>query len=347
MAVRNGRFSGDLQHPLAESTVRNSISYVAQTFRDHGERNPTKDEDGETSRLLQRLFRGLKNDDPNKRQQKALPVCVLRELAKRKFTEHETAVKQLAIGAFFFACRSCEYLLVPAAHTRRTTTLTLGNIRFFRQGAPLAHTQHDLDTADCVNLTFVFQKKDQKHDSVSQRASGDAVMCPVKQWAALVQRIHNYPGTSDNTTVDTIMSLGRFRRITSTEMVHALRDAAAAVGEARLGFAKEDIGTHSLRSGAAMSMYLGECPVYTIMMIGRWSSDAFLLYIRKQVEQFSHNVATKMLAFETYNHIPDYNPSIARVDPRTRNHADNAATRRNIGGDTAAQARLPAFALHY
>ena len=34
-----------------------------------------------------------------------------------------------------------------------------------------------------------------------------------------------------------------------------------------------------------MAMYLGDCPVYSIMMIGRWSSDAFLRYIRKQVEQ--------------------------------------------------------------
>ena len=38
-----------------------------------------------------------------------------------------------------------------------------------------------------------------------------------------------------------------------------------------------------------MDVFLGECPVYTIMLIGRWSSDAFLRYIRKQVEQFSHN----------------------------------------------------------
>eukprot|EP00957_Ditylum_brightwellii_P183289 13961469-Ditylum_brightwellii.AAC.1 len=31
---------------------------------------------------------------------------------------------------------------------------------------------------------------------------------------------------------------------------------------------KETIGTHSIQSGLAMSMYLGECPVYIMMMIG-------------------------------------------------------------------------------
>ncbi|KAL7454438.1 hypothetical protein ACHAXS_000331 [Conticribra weissflogii] len=121
-------------------------------------------------------------------------------------------------------------------------------------------------------------------------------------------------------------------------MVNALRDAAAVIGEDHLGFKKEGIGAHLLRSGAAMSMYLEECLVYTIMMMGRWLSDAFLLYIRKQVKQFSHNVANKMLTYKLYNHIPDYEPTISRLDPRLRNHADNAATRWNVGGDTAAQA---------
>ena len=44
-----------------------------------------------------------------------------------------------------------------------------------------------------------------------------------------------------------------------------------------------------------VAMFLDETPVYTRMMIGRWSSDALLKYIRKQVEQFSHNVAQKMI----------------------------------------------------
>jgi hypothetical protein len=68
------------------------------------------------------------------------------------------------------------------------------------------------------------------------------------------------------------------------------------------------VGTHSLQSGAAMEMYLREIPVYTIMLIGRWSSDAFLRYIRKQVEQFSRNVSKKMLTFRSFRHIPDITP---------------------------------------
>ncbi len=54
-----------------------------------------------------------------------------------------------------------------------------------------------------------------------------------------------------------------------------------------------------------MAMYLGQCPVYVIMMIGRWSSDAFLVYIRKQVEQFSNGISSKMLRFQFHRHIQD------------------------------------------
>jgi hypothetical protein len=52
-------------------------------------------------------------------------------------------------------------------------------------------------------------------------------------------------------------------------MINALRDAVGAMGEVKLGIKKEDVGTHSIRSGAAMAMYLGECPVFMIMLIGR------------------------------------------------------------------------------
>jgi hypothetical protein len=129
-------------------------------------------------------------------------------------------------------------------------------------------------------------------------------------------------------------------------MVSALRAAVVSIGEDILGIKKEDVGTHSIRSGAAMAMYLGECPVYTIMMIGRWSSDAFLRYIRKQVEQFSHNVSRKMIKFQFHRHIPDLDPRVSHMDPRQHNHPDNAETRRNIGGDLARRVRLPAMSLY-
>jgi hypothetical protein len=48
-----------------------------------------------------------------------------------------------------------------------------------------------------------------------------------------------------------------------------LRFAAETVGEQRLGFSINSIGTHSIRAGTAMAMYLAGVPCETILLIGR------------------------------------------------------------------------------
>ena len=69
------------------------------------------------------------------------------------------------------------------------------------------------------------------------------------------------------------------------------------------------------RSGGAMAMALDDVPPFRIMMIGRWSSDAFLRYIRKQVEEFNHEVSQKMLTHMFHRNIPDYSsPTVSHLD---------------------------------
>ena len=119
------------------------------------------------------------------------------------------------------------------------------------------------------------------------------------------------------------------------------------IGSQKLGFNPSELGTHSIRSGAAMAMYLDDVPVYTIMLIGRWSSDAFLLYIRKQVEQFSHNVSNRMIKNLSFTHVPNFEPRVNQQDPRQRNHRDNAQTRYNMGHRaTNVITELPSFSLY-
>jgi hypothetical protein len=121
------------------------------------------------------------------------------------------------------------------------------------------------------------------------------------------------------------------------------RDAVGAIGEVKLGVKKEDVRTHSIRLGVAIVMYLGECPVFMIMLIGHWCSIAFLRYIRKQVMEFSQNVVKRMLLCQNFRHIPDIHTRIQHDDPRIRNHHDNAKMRRNVGGDSHHWVRLPPF----
>jgi hypothetical protein len=95
-------------------------------------------------------------------QEKALPICIIKLLALKKETEIQRAISQLTIGAFFFACRSCEHLKVPKQDQHQTKQLTLGNIAFSKDGNVILHSNPNLYLADSVSLTFESQKNDKK-----------------------------------------------------------------------------------------------------------------------------------------------------------------------------------------
>ena len=152
MAVREGRFSGPSYDTLAEGIVRGAISFVSQTFRENDRPNPTKDEDGKLGRVLSRLYRAFKNGDPNPTQQKAIPICIVAEVSKKKGTETQRATGQLSIGGFFIAGCSCEYMKVPQAEKRRTDILRLRCIRIFKDGRLLRHCNPNLEYGDCVSI---------------------------------------------------------------------------------------------------------------------------------------------------------------------------------------------------
>ncbi len=150
----------------------------------------------------------------------------------------------------------------------------------------------------------------------------------------------------EDTLVCTVWQCDRLEQIASHQVFPALWPACATIGSACLGFKAHEISTHSLQSGAVMEMYLAGIPVYTIMLIGRWSSDAFLHNIRKQGEQFSKYVAKQMLTFWLFRTIPDIARCVVSKDnPRQCNHGDNAKTRCNIGCNKSQQVQLPAFSL--
>ena len=120
-------------------------------------------------------------------------------------------------------------------------------------------------------------------------------LCPVEQWAAIVKRIGSYPGSLMTTKVSAVLVHGRISHITQKQVNDALRDRVKAYGKSKLQILASEVGTHSLRSGSAMAMYLGGIPVYAIQLIGRWKSDSFMKYLRKQIEQFTLGISSKML----------------------------------------------------
>jgi hypothetical protein len=124
-----------------------------------------------------------------------------------------------------------------------------------------------------------------------------------------------------------LLSNNKLSLFSGSELLKRLRFATTSIGKDILGFSADQIGLHSARSRAAMAMHLAGVPVFTIMLLGRWSSDAFLRYIRKQVKEFSRGISSKMIQNENFFTIP----TTSNEDPRVPNHLLNHGCQNNIG----------------
>ena len=93
---------------------------------------------------------------------------------------------------------------------KRTKLLCLCNIRLFKDGRLLSTPSDDLEFADSVAVTFEMQKNKMKHETIIHGRTDDPVLCPVKQWARLVNRIWSYQGTTgDQNSMTDILPLVR------------------------------------------------------------------------------------------------------------------------------------------
>ena len=102
---------------------------------------------------------------------------------------------KLAVGAFFFAMRACEFSDVGGPC--RTRTLTLGDIEFRREGRKIESDEDEgeIAAADTVSMTFRTQKNGEKGTTVTQHRNstiGEARICPVISLARLVARVSRY-----------------------------------------------------------------------------------------------------------------------------------------------------------
>ena len=136
----------------------------------------------------------------------------------------------------------------------------------------------------------------------------------------------------------------KIKYITSKALLKHIRMTVDVIGKSVLGFSGKDVGTHSIRSSLAMALYLQRKQISTIMLIGRWSSDAFLLYIRRQVQEFSSGVSRAMASQDDFFTIPDIEVS-DWLDPRTQNHSSFASTI-SINGPNASIAHEQRPAIH-
>ena len=144
--------------------------------------------------------------------------------------------------------RSCKYLCANIAEEkRRTKTLRIRNLCFFKKGHRLVHSDRNLSLAGTITLTLEFQKSYERHESVTIHRSVNFTLFPFQAWAAIVHQILGYPGTNADTNINTIFLAGKLNTINSSTVRKKLRSAAKKVGKYILGFHPDNIGTHSIR----------------------------------------------------------------------------------------------------
>jgi hypothetical protein len=129
-------------------------------------------------------------------------------------------------------------------------------------------------------------------------------MCPVRAWVRIIQRIrHRKHDTT--TSVNTFYEKSKkcYYKISQADTIKILRDSVNREPH-RYPYRAERIGSHSIRSGAAMALYMADCPAHMIMILGRWCSDAFLLYLRPQVIEATNNLSKRMMQVVDYHQPP-------------------------------------------
>jgi hypothetical protein len=319
-ALRTGQLQSRGRQSVVAATVKGDIGSLVQAFRSSRRKDPTRDPDGRLSTLLSWQYAGFASFDPPARREKAISLRVLKFMRSNAASALQQHTADLAIGAFFFACRSCEYLKVQGA--RRTKTIRQGDIEFRRGRTILPFTSPNLHLAETVSILFRDQKNRVKGIFRTAWATSDPDACPVASFAQVIRRVSSLPGSTADTLIYNYKAASNrsFLAVSDAVMITTLRVAVNLIGKDELGYQASDVGTHSIRSGAAMALVLSQHAAWRIMLAGRWQSQAFLIYIREQIQQFSKGVSERMISNPDFYHVPD----IDTLDPRDKNEAEHA-----------------------
>jgi hypothetical protein len=251
------------------------------------------------------LFKAFEVGDPPPKRQAAITPEFLKDLdrSSRSMGVLWAHASDLLIGGFFFAMRACEY--AKTNRPGRTKRVALRDVTF-RDAVKKELSHRDpslLLKAKFVTITFRDQKNGKRMDRRSQGRSGHNRLCPVLGWARAVRRKigHDPEGKESDDMCSLVLPENKTSTVDSGLVLSFLRsNCELGGGKDKYGFGPSDIGTRSIRSGAAMALFLMDHSVERIKILGRWSSDAFLVYIRPQVLEWTSIMAADMARVKSY-----------------------------------------------
>ena len=171
VSLRRGEHSHQRHKgPLVAGTVSKALSNLAATFQEHNQADPRKTHENETDKFVTNIIRSFRKSDPKEKSQKAITPALLRHLYTRGKSDFLIHLADITNGAFFFACRSCEYS--KTSGTRKTKTIRLVNIIFRKRHQQLTE-RDEFSSANSSSIAFVAQKNDKYHDTVTRHSTTD------------------------------------------------------------------------------------------------------------------------------------------------------------------------------
>lgn len=112
------------------------------------------------------------------------------------------------------------------------------------------------------------------------------VLCPVKAWAHICSEIRSMHSGDKGAGVNSFKGPGGLM---------VVKWAAFTRCTVRQTLDAPSFGTHSVRCGADLAMYLNVTSIVNIMLQGRWSSNAFIVYITQKILQRSMGISKDMI----------------------------------------------------
>jgi hypothetical protein len=251
-------------------------------------------------------------------------------------------IRDLALGAFFFAMRSCKH--TKSVTVGQTKQVQMGCVVFrLTSRQMLLHTDPKLlHHAKHVTAVFDNQKNGKKMDAPAHSRSGQKFLCPVLRWGSAVQRIiATIPGWNEMWTLCSTVVDGETVKISDNFVRKLLERTCSMFGGFDIfKFHPHEISNKSLWSGAAMSLFLMEHSPAKTMILGRWSSDAFLVCIQPQALKWTNDMSCNMIHVDLFFHAPHRN-LVAQDNPQTRKHLQVPFNGRDI------VVTIPKFCIHH
>ncbi len=296
-------------HQIKAGTVQDAIGAIGKAFELDGYENPLY-QPGTTHYHLRigRQIEAFKREDPPPQPQLAVPSNIplwIYRTSWESTVHHVRATGELCLIAYFFLLRVGEYTTNHTRQTTRTQQFRLQDVAFFHQHEPLSFTtlQANPQLPDRVRLRIDNQKNGRRGQIIAHHAIPNPC-CPVKALSARITTL-----LKDGATPDTPICAFRnqhdtqFQNVTNDDIVRAVRTALPFNQEATPGYLPEMVGSHSLRAGGAMALFLNGFDATAIMKIGRWTSTAFMSYIHEQLDVVSQGASERMAIATTFTNL--------------------------------------------